>query len=77
MGKYAFSQEPAVWMGLVAAVIGLVVVFFPGLLTTDQQKAILGFAAAAIPVAISFVVRSQVTPVAKAASAPAVAPPAA
>jgi hypothetical protein len=63
----SFSMEPAVWLGLLTAIIGLVVVFFPGLLTTDQQKAIVGLAAVAIPIVLSFVTRSQVTPNAKVA----------
>lgn len=66
MGKFSFSQEPAVWVGLITAVLGLVVVFFPGLLNSDQQKAILGLAVVAIPVVLSFVTRSQVSPVAPA-----------
>jgi drug/metabolite transporter (DMT)-like permease len=67
MNNLSFSNEPAVWLGLVTAIIGLVVVFFPGLLTTDQQKAIVGLAAVAVPVILSFVTRSQVTPNAKVA----------
>ena len=67
MNNLSFSQEPSVWIGLIAAALGLVVVFFPGLLNSDQQKAILGLAAVAIPVILSFVTRSQVTPNAKAA----------
>ena len=69
MGNLSFSYEPAVWLGLLTAIIGLVVVFFPGLLTTDQQKAIVGLAAVAIPIVLSFVTRSQVTPNAKIAPA--------
>ena len=67
MNNLSFSNEPAVWLGLVTAIIGLVVVFFPGLLTTDQQKAVVGLAAVAIPIILSFVTRSQVTPNAKVA----------
>ena len=67
MNNFSFSNEPAVWLGLVTAVIGLVVVFFPGLLTSDQQKAVVGFAAVVVPIVLSLVTRSQVTPNAKVA----------
>jgi hypothetical protein len=64
MGNLSFSQEPAVYVGLVTALIGLVAVFWPNFLTAEQQKAAVAFVVVAAPIILSFVTRSQVTPVA-------------
>jgi drug/metabolite transporter (DMT)-like permease len=67
MNKLSFPQEPAVWIGLATAVIGVVAVFWPNFLTPDQQKTLLAAIVAATPIVLSFVTRSQVTPNAKVA----------
>lgn len=64
MGSLSFSQEPAVWIGLITALLDAVAVFFPGKLTADQKTAIAAVITIAVPIILSFVTRSQVTPVA-------------
>jgi hypothetical protein len=72
----SFPHEPIVWIGLVTAIIGAVAVFFPNFLTAEQQKAVVGLVVVAVPLILSFVGRSQVTPNAKLPAVPP-APPAA
>lgn len=74
MGNLSFSQEPAVWIGLLTAIIDAVAVFFPSKLTGEQKTTLVGLVTFLVPIALSFVTRQNVTPVAK---APAVVPPAA
>jgi hypothetical protein len=58
------SHEPALWTGLVDAVIVLLVAF--GVPVTPEQKtAVLGVTAAVLAILSAIFVRSQVTPVAK------------
>jgi hypothetical protein len=64
MGKFSFSQEPAVWIGVLTAIIDAVAVFFPTALTADQKVTLVGLVTTLVPLALSFVVRSQVSPVA-------------
>jgi hypothetical protein len=52
-----FGREPALWLGLVSAVIALAVGF--GLNVTPEQ---IGLIMAAVSAIIAFVTRSQVTP---------------
>lgn len=65
MGKFSFSQEPAVYIGLLTAIIDAIAVFFPSKLTNDQKTTLVGLVTVLVPVALSFVVRQNVTPVAK------------
>lgn len=64
MGKFSFNQEPAVWIGLITAIIDAIAVFFPTALTTDQKTALVAVVTMAAPIVLSFVTRSQVTPTA-------------
>lgn len=64
-GKFSFSQEPAVYIGLLTAIIDAIAVFFPSKLTNDQKTTLVGLVTVLVPVALSFVVRQNVTPVAK------------
>lgn len=68
MGKLSFSQEPAVWIGLATAILDAAAVFFPGHLTDDQKRALVAIITIGVPIVLSFVTRSQVTPVAKVAA---------
>jgi hypothetical protein len=65
MGKFSFSQEPAVYIGLLTAIIDAIAVFFPSSLTADQKTTLVGVVTVAVPVILSFVTRSQVSPTAK------------
>jgi len=64
MNNISFQWEPAVWMGLIEAVL-ILAVSFGVPITTEQKTAIIGVSSAVIAVIGSFVVRSQVTPTAK------------
>ncbi len=56
------SHEPVVWVNAVSALIGVGVLFFPGLLTPEQKAAII----IAIPLIGNLIVtRQAVTPNAK------------
>lgn len=61
------NTEPAVTVGTItgiaAAVIALVVAFWPGLLTDVQSEAILSFVAIAAPVVAGIIIRGKVSPV--------------
>jgi hypothetical protein len=74
MGKFSFSNEPAVYIGLLTAIIDAIAVFFPSSLTADQKTTLVGVVTVAVPVILSFVTRSQVTPT---APKPVSVPPAA
>lgn len=63
MGKFSFDQEPAVWIGLLTAIIDAVAVFFPTRLSTEQKTTLVGLVTVLVPVVLSFVVRQKVTPV--------------
>lgn len=63
LGHLTFSAEPAVWIGIIDAVIMLAVTF--GLPLTSEQK---GAIDALLAVLASVVIRSQVVPVAKVAA---------
>ena len=63
------SREPAVYIGLVTAIIGAVAVFWPNFLSHDQQQAVVALVVVATPIILSFVTRSQVTPNSKVAPA--------
>lgn len=67
MPNISFSQEPAVWIGLVTALIDAVTVFFPTSLNTEQKTTLVGLVTVLVPVILSFVTRSQVTANAKVA----------
>jgi uncharacterized membrane protein len=74
MGKFSFSQEPAVWIGLLTAIIDAIAVFFPSTLTGEQKVTLVGVVTTLVPVVLSFVTRSQVSPVAKAPAPPVAVP---
>lgn len=63
MGKLSFDQEPAVWIGLLTAIIDAVTVFFPTKLTPEQKTTLVGLVTVLVPIVLSFVVRQKVTPV--------------
>jgi hypothetical protein len=63
----SFPQEPAVWIGLITAVIDAVAVFFPTTLSAEQKTVLVGLVTTLVPVILAFVTRSQVTPNAKVA----------
>jgi uncharacterized membrane protein len=65
MPNISFSQEPAVWIGLITAVIDAVTVFFPTSLNSEQKTTLVGLVTVLVPVILSFVVRQNVTPNAK------------
>jgi hypothetical protein len=67
MNKLSFSQEPTLWIGLLTAVIDAIAVFFPSTLTAEQKTTLVGLVTVLVPVILSFVTRSQVTPNAKVA----------
>jgi len=64
LGNLSFSQEPAVWIGLLTAIIDAAAVFFPTKLSADQKVVLIGLVTTLVPLALSFVVRQNVTPVA-------------
>jgi drug/metabolite transporter (DMT)-like permease len=64
MSILSFPNEPNVWIGLATGIIGAVAVFWPNFLTPDQQKAVIGLVVLVVPIVLSFVSRSQVTPTA-------------
>ena len=73
MSSLTPAQEPVAWGALIAAILGLIVVFLPRFgvsLSKDEFTAIGAFAAAAIPIVIGLVVRQNVMP-----NAPPPAPP--
>lgn len=59
-----WAAEPALWVGLVQAVLILLVAFGVPL-TVDQKAAVIGLTSAVLAVIGAVVTRSQVTPVAK------------
>ena len=64
-----WNREPAVIIGAVASAVALLVAF--GVHVTDEQaKAVLGAAAAMLPLIAGIATRSQVSPVAKPPSEP-------
>lgn len=67
--NFSFPMEPALWVALVTAVVDLAIAFGAPI-SMDQKAAIVGAVSAVLAVVGGFVVRSQVTPVAAAASAP-------
>jgi hypothetical protein len=60
----SFPYEPALWVGLVEAVIVLLVAFGVPI-TADEKAAVIGLVSAVLAVVGAFITRSQVTPVAK------------
>lgn len=66
-------SEPLITVGfltaLVAAVIALIVAFFPGILSEDQEAAIMGLVAVVAPAVVAIVARRYVTPNAKVSEA--------
>lgn len=60
------TKEPAVIVGtitaLAAAIITLIVAFYPDALTEDQKTALLGVVAVAAPVIAGLITRSFVSP---------------
>jgi hypothetical protein len=67
MNNLSFSNEPALYIGLLTAIIDAVAVFFPSSLTSEQKTTLVGLVTVLVPVILSFVTRSQVTPNAKVA----------
>ena len=63
----SFPNEPAVWIGLLTAIIDAIAVFFPTKLTVEQKTVLVGLVTTLVPVVLSFVVRQNVTPNAKVA----------
>lgn len=75
MGKFSFSNEPAVYIGLLTAIIDAIAVFFPSSLTGEQKTTLVAVVTTFVPVVLSFVTRSQVSPVAKLAPTPSAVVP--
>jgi hypothetical protein len=67
MNALGFSNEPALYIGLLTAIIDAIAVFFPSKLTPEQKTTLVGLVTVLVPVVLSFVTRSQVTPNAKVA----------
>jgi hypothetical protein len=67
MSNVSFSNEPAVYIGLLTAVIDAIAVFFPTTLTPEQKTVLVGLVTTLVPVVLSFVVRQNVTANAKVA----------
>jgi hypothetical protein len=65
MPNISFSNEPNVWIGLLTAAIDALAVFFPSTLNAEQKTTLVGLVTVLVPVVLSFVSRSQVTPNAK------------
>jgi hypothetical protein len=74
MSNLSFDKEPAVWIGLLTAIIDAVAIFFPASLTPEQKTALVAVVTVLVPIALSFVVRSNVTPNAKLAPNPPAQP---
>jgi hypothetical protein len=65
LANLAPSQEPALWAGVVTAILGVIVVFLPRFgvtLSKDEYTAVAALAVAVIPVVLALLVRSNVTP---------------
>lgn len=52
----------AVLSALAAALIGVIVAFWPGVLTDTQQDALMGFVAVTAPLLVAALARGKVTP---------------
>jgi len=68
MPNISFTYEPALWIGVLTAIIDAVAVFFPSALTTEQKTALVGLVTVIVPLLGSVVVRQTSTPNAKLAA---------
>jgi uncharacterized membrane protein len=69
LSDVGWASEPALWVGLVEAIIVLLVAFGVPI-SADQKAAVIGLVSAVLAVVGAIVTRSQVTPTAQPASKP-------